>query len=88
MYIYKMVNLLKSNDNLHGIRYRIKIMLNGIAIIKLNLSTLSSFHLLNVIIDLCLFITCFGNIALLNFVLIVIYKYSNIVNIIIAIFSK
>ena len=26
-----MVNLLKSHDNLHGITYRIKIMLKGIA---------------------------------------------------------
>ena len=33
-YIYKMVNLLKKHDNLHGITYRIKIMLNGIAIVK------------------------------------------------------
>ena len=29
-----MVNLLKSHDNLLGITYKIKIMLNGIAIIK------------------------------------------------------
>ena len=28
MYIYKMVNWLKSNDNLHDITYRIYIMLN------------------------------------------------------------
>ena len=34
MYICKSVNLLKSHDNLLGIIYRIKIMLNGIAIIK------------------------------------------------------
>ena len=33
MYMY-MVNLLKSHDNLHGITFRIEIMLNGIAIIK------------------------------------------------------
>ena len=31
MYIYKMVNFLKSQENLHGFSYRIKIMLNGIA---------------------------------------------------------
>ena len=30
----KMVNLIKSHDNLHGITYRIKIMLKGIAIVK------------------------------------------------------
>ena len=29
-----MVILLKSHDNLHGITYRIKIMLKGIAIVK------------------------------------------------------
>ena len=34
MYIYKSVNFLKSHDNLLGITYRIKIMLNGIAITK------------------------------------------------------
>ena len=34
MYIYKMVNLLKSHDYLLGTTYRIKIMLNGIAIKK------------------------------------------------------
>ena len=32
--INKMVNLIKSHDNLHGITYRIKIMLKGIAIVK------------------------------------------------------
>ena len=34
MYIYKMVNLLKLHDHLLGTTYRIKIMLNGIAIKK------------------------------------------------------
>ena len=29
-----MVNLLKTHDNLHGITYRVKIMLKGIAIVK------------------------------------------------------
>ena len=32
--IYKMVNLLKSHDNLHGITYKIKVMLKSIAIVK------------------------------------------------------
>ena len=32
--IYKMVNLVKSYDNLHGMAYRIKIMLSGIAILN------------------------------------------------------
>ena len=32
--IYKMVNLLSSDENLHGITYRIKIMLKGIVIVK------------------------------------------------------
>ena len=32
--IYKIVNLLKSYDNIHGMTYTTKIMLSGIAIIK------------------------------------------------------
>ena len=35
MYIYNMVNLLKSHDNLHGITYRVKIMLKGIVFEKI-----------------------------------------------------
>ena len=34
MYIYKIVNLLKSSDNIHGMTYTTKIMLSCIAIIK------------------------------------------------------
>ena len=34
MYIYKMVNLLKSHDDLHGSTYKNKIILKGIAIVK------------------------------------------------------
>ena len=34
MYIYKIVNLLKSYDNMHGMTYTTKIMLSGIAKIK------------------------------------------------------
>ena len=33
-YIYKIVNLLKSYDNIHGMAYTTKIMLSGIAKIK------------------------------------------------------
>ena len=32
--IYKMVNLLKAHDNLHGIKDKIKIIIIGIAIVK------------------------------------------------------
>ena len=34
MYIYKIVNLLKSYDNIHGMTYTTKIMSSGIAKIK------------------------------------------------------
>ena len=34
MYIYKIVSLLKSYDNIHGMTYTAKIMLSGIAKIK------------------------------------------------------
>ena len=33
-YMYKVVNLLKSYDNVHDMTYTTKIMLSGIAIIK------------------------------------------------------
>ena len=36
--IYKIVNLLKSYDNIHGMTYTTKIMLSGIAILKLGIS--------------------------------------------------
>ena len=37
-----MVNLIKSHDNLHGITYRIKIMLKAIAIVKHYVKTIIS----------------------------------------------
>ena len=35
MYIYVYTSLVKSHENIYGIAYRIKIMLSGIAIIKI-----------------------------------------------------